>query len=265
MKKIVLFCFLMVLCIPGIAQNSMNDYKYIVVPARFDMFNQDDKYRLNTLLRYLFKNEGYEVYTDKEAFPEDLVNDKCLGLYTEIEKLKGGIFKTKMQILLKDCYGKVVITSEIGESRQKAYNDAYKEAIENAFTSFKNIDHSYNPTNVNKQKEGTPVIAKIPEPETEQVNESIEKPVEVSTIEEDSSAKDEESMNKVLTAKPIVMGFEILNAKGDIVMVLLSTSSRDVFIVKDKSAVVFKNSQGNYRYSENDGSSLKEMELNIQF
>jgi hypothetical protein len=255
----------MLLCIPGIAQNSLNDYKYIVVPKRFDVFNEDDKYRLNTLLRYLFKNEGYEVYTDQEAFPEDLVNDKCLGLYTEIEKLKGGIFKTKMQILLKDCYGKVVITSEIGESRQKAYNDAYKEAIENAFTSFKNIDHSYNPTNANKQKEGTVVTAKIPEPETEQVNESIEKPAQVSTIEEDSSVEDEESINKVLTARPIVMGFEILNAKGDIVMVLLSTSSRDVFIVKDKSAVVFKNPQGNYRYSENDGASLKEMELNIQF
>ena len=37
---------------------------YVVLPAKFDFLKYKDSYRVNTLARYLFKQEGYDVYFD---------------------------------------------------------------------------------------------------------------------------------------------------------------------------------------------------------
>ena len=42
----------------------LNSYKYVVVPYKFDFLKKHDKYRVNTLMRHLFKKEGFIVLYD---------------------------------------------------------------------------------------------------------------------------------------------------------------------------------------------------------
>lgn len=260
---ILIFCFIYAW---SSAQNkNINNYKYIIVPSQFEMFYEKDKYRLNTLVRYMFKNEGFEVYFNEEELPNDLVIDRCLGLYTGIQKLKGGLFTTKMQISLKDCFGNVVMLSEIGESRQKEYQKAYSEALKAAFTSFKGLNYKYTPSNTSEQMAKEVVVKKTDnfvEKEEGQPANSIPK----IKIEESSvTSEPKSSSTDFFQVRPITLGYEIIDNNGNVVMILLGTSSKDIFIVKDKSAIVYRAPNGEFMYSENDGNSIIQKPVRIKF
>ena len=70
-----------------------------------------------------------------EQYPDDLAGNVCMGLTSDVEKGKG-MFKTKLNVVLKNCQGGVIYTSEVGESRIKEYDKAYSDALRNAFKSF---------------------------------------------------------------------------------------------------------------------------------
>ena len=41
------------------AQNSINNYKYIILPKKFEFLSQADQYRLNTQTRFLLKKKAH--------------------------------------------------------------------------------------------------------------------------------------------------------------------------------------------------------------
>ena len=66
-------------------------------------------------------------------------------------------------------------------------------------------------------------------------------------------------------AKPIDFGYRVMDSNKNEVMIFLMTGSSDVFMVKDKNAVVFKNKNGSWSYSENDGSNFFVSGITIKF
>ncbi|MEH1008668.1 hypothetical protein VDP25_13045 [Winogradskyella sp. ECml5-4] len=269
-KKIVVLVLFMLVSWYGVAQKSINDYKYIIVPQKFDFFNTEDQYQLNSLTKFLFNKYGYEAFFagDVDEFPEDLKKNHCLALTAEVTKDKGGIFKTKLLISLKDCYGVTVMTSQIGESRVKEYKKAYNLALRDAFVTFQNFNYKYVPK--------ADVMVKPVNAETGSVNESTikvatpeNKIVETTKTEEVESVKTEvvsttHDFSDLHYAQEIKNGFQLVNSEPKIVMILLSTAAENVFIVKGKSAIVFKE-DGFWYYSENNGELGDKTAMNIKF
>ena len=63
MKVYALLIFLFV-SYSGYAQNTINNYKYVLVPEKFDFSREDNQYGLNTLAKSLLEEKGFSVYFD---------------------------------------------------------------------------------------------------------------------------------------------------------------------------------------------------------
>ncbi len=129
------------------AQNSLNAYKYIIVPKTYDFLKEQDKYRLNSLTRHLFSKKGFETLYVDETYPAELIENPCLALSADLVD-KSGMFTSKLSIELTDCHNKVVFTSIQGKSKEKDYEGSFQEALRNAFTSIDKLDYNFVPESV---------------------------------------------------------------------------------------------------------------------
>ena len=137
MKLKVLLVLCMVFAANAFSQAQMENYKFIIVPTKFEFQNTSDQYRVNTLIRKLFKDKGYDVYFENQTFPDELAKNNCKALYANMETW--GTFDTKTVISLLDCKGKLVFTSEEGRSKTKDYKEAYHETVRLAFESIQDF------------------------------------------------------------------------------------------------------------------------------
>ncbi|SDB66537.1 hypothetical protein SAMN03097699_3255 [Flavobacteriaceae bacterium MAR_2010_188] len=278
MKKQLLFGLICLIGLKFFGQRSINDYKYVVVPNQYAFLGYDDKYQLNSLTKFLFNKYGYTAFLEGEELPADLQANGCLAMYANLLE-DSSMFKTKLQLEVKDCNGTVIKRSETGETREKAYDKAFNLALRQAFESFQNAEYKYVPVNktaVNKTTEVEPVGEK-PMAQTAVVTE-VEDEVEAEDnmdIEEilvepaKELAKVEEMEDRVdvpsdlLYAQPIDNGFQIVDTEPKKVMVLYKSGMKDVFIVDGKNAVVYKK-DGIWYYDEYN-SKLETKTLNIKF
>ena len=195
MKKLSLIILLLVgFQFTGFAQQSINQYRYIIVPTKFNFFDEEDKFQLNSLLKFLFNKYGYTALFVNEEFPQDLINDKCLGLYTDVVEEKG-LFKTKLRIDLKDCGSHIVMSSKVGETREKEFTKAYNLALRDAFETFQNTDYKYQPGKKDDAVKAKPkpaekpvVEEKVVEPSNVIVTPLIEEKREVVEVAESPKA-----------------------------------------------------------------------------
>ncbi|HJS00018.1 MAG TPA: hypothetical protein VJ780_03695, partial [Flavobacterium sp.] len=139
MKKIILFLLLFVSSL-GIAQ-SINDYKVVVVPLKFEFLKTENQYRLSTLSKFNLNKAGFEVYYSNQDMPSTI--GRCEVLNYNIEK-DSGFLTTKLFVTFKDCYGKIIYKSEIGLSREKEFQVAYTDALNKAFASVYELGYQYN-------------------------------------------------------------------------------------------------------------------------
>jgi hypothetical protein len=141
MKNTIAVLFLFVSTI-GMAQEQLNDYKYIIIPKKFEDFKQKNQYQTSTLVKYLFTEKGFDaVYEDE--LPQELKNNGCLGLHAKLVD-GSSLFTTKTTVSLENCNGQEVFTTKEGKSKEKDYKDSYGEALREAFTSFDTMNYSYN-------------------------------------------------------------------------------------------------------------------------
>jgi hypothetical protein len=62
MKNIILVLFLIMSNIFVFGQEKkVNNYKFIIVPDKFDFLNQRDKYKTSSLTKFLLKKNGFTV------------------------------------------------------------------------------------------------------------------------------------------------------------------------------------------------------------
>ena len=143
----------------SLAQESINHYKYVIVPTKYSFFDEADRYQLNSLTKFLFNKYGYTAFFPDDAFPKDLENNRCLALYVDVAEDKG-LFKTKIRIDLNDCYGKLVMSSKVGETREKEFAKAYNLALRDAFETFQYADYKYEPDDMNSSENVKPMPTK---------------------------------------------------------------------------------------------------------
>ncbi len=148
MKTILLSIFILFAYL-GYGQNNLNDYKYIIVPKKFESFKNENQHQTSTLVSYLFSQKGFTTVYD-DALPEDLNKNRCLGLKAILND-DSSMFSTKTQIALQDCNGELVFETNEGKSRIKNYKESYSEAIRSAMSSFDRIDYSYEENNQNAE------------------------------------------------------------------------------------------------------------------
>ncbi|MDO7743730.1 MAG: hypothetical protein MUP99_08155, partial [Pedobacter sp.] len=143
--------FLLLISFSGYAQNTINNYKYVLVPEKFSFLKQENQYNLNALTKKLVEDKGFTVYYDNTDLPEEIANNKCKALTLDILG-KSTMFSTNLTLLLKDCKGAVLFKGKEGKSREKEYDISYTSALREAFTSLNDLPYSYTPT-TNVQEE----------------------------------------------------------------------------------------------------------------
>jgi len=208
MKKTIFAIILCIGCVTSsIAQSNLNDYKYVIVPNKYDFLKEANMYQLNALTKFLFNKYGFTAIMEDESFTEELLKNKCLALTSNIIETSN-LFKTKFQVELKNCLGKVVYLTEVGETREKEYAKAYNFALRNAFNSFESVNYSYQPnetilamgstTNASGQEE----VEKLKE-EIMVLKQEKEKETQVSAaaiVEAETSVKENSVPKEVVVA-----------------------------------------------------------------
>lgn len=133
------------------AQKNINSYKYILVPKQFEFQKSADQYQLNSLTKFLFEKSGFTVLFTDENFPADLAANSCLGLKAKINN-DSGMFSTKMNVELTDCYNQTVFSTKDGRSKEKDYKTAYHEALRMAFADIENLKYVYDGSIIASEK-----------------------------------------------------------------------------------------------------------------
>jgi hypothetical protein len=281
MKTKVLYILLFAMGVSGAVNAQLNNYKYIIVPKKFEAYKTVNKYQTSTLVKYYFEQNGFNAVYD-DALPPDLANERCLGLVADIED-SSSLFATKLNITLKDCNNVEVFRSMEGKSRIKEFNESYKDAIQKAFVSFSGMNYSYVPKTKVKVQDEAPVTisfkgdVKTVEEEPakyvveqkstmdEQVYKAIEpKPSNITRAVVEKTELPDPS--NVLYAQAIANGYQLVDSSPKVVLKLEETSMDNVFMTSynGNNALVFKkNDKWILEYSDNGEKIQKE--LNIKF
>ncbi len=270
MKKYILL-LLFALGSMSFVLGQLNDYKYIIIPKKFDVFKKENQFRTSTLMKYLFTNEGFDTVYDG-SFPMDLQADPCLGLKADLVD-DSTLFSTKASIALRDCNGVVVFETYQARTKIKEYEQAYKEVISEAFGALRGLNYRYSPKKKDKPESPITVSFKNDVKSLEEESEADttmgsqqETEVAVGDDQTVDIAPTMDSVDKdVLYAQPTENGFQLVDTTPKVVYVLKSTSAPGVFLVtkEGRNGVVFK--EGGKWYVEFDEKGGKAKELNIKF
>lgn len=167
---------------------SVNDYKYVIIPEKFDFLNEKDQYQMNSLTKFLFNKYGFEAYIAKsDNLPLDYTRNGCNALYADIVEVSG-MLRTKLLVKLLDCNDAVVFTSEEGSSKLKEYKKSYHEALRRAFESIDDLNYSY-------KKNSTVVIEEVISTVVKEEKPLTVKTEEVKDVEPLSNEIQEESVS----------------------------------------------------------------------
>ena len=247
MKRNILLLFLLVSC-AGYTQTTINNYKYVMVPEKFDFSREANQYGLNFLAKSLLENKGFSVYFDNQEMPKELGGDRCNVLKAEVTQRKA-IFTTNLTLVLKDCQGNIVFKSKEGKSREKDYGVAYEEALKDAFKSLNDVPYAYNGT-----------ISTRP-------RQAVDTPTAPSSTPAATPvAAEQREPAGTLYAQATANGFQLIDTTPKIILTLLKTSAPDYFIASKGTdhGIVFKKTGEWFFEYYNDGKLISE-KLLIKF
>lgn len=232
MKKIFFVLSALLFASFGFSQG-VNDYRYIVVPKKFSIFKEENKYNLNSLTKSVFEKQGYQVYYDTDDFPQELAENRCRALFADMLE-DNTLFSTKIKIELKDCKNQVVYVSEEGVSREKDFAKAHVQA-------FRTVGKS-----LEKLKSNPKDVAASP------VSQSVNEPIHsVTTLTQ-------------LYAQPIPNGFQLVDSSPKVIMKLLKTSAGNFYIGQKENiqgVVINTNNQWFFEYYQNDKLVSEKLEI----
>lgn len=215
---------------------SLNDYKAVVIPLKYDFMRSDNQYRLATLTKFNLNKVGFEAFYANESGSESY--NRCDLLYIDVVK-ENGFLVTKLYITFKDCYGKIVFTSDVGRSKTKEYELAYAEALNQAFMSVNALNYKYNgkvSTVGNNQSQ----IAVAPA--------AVASSAVVKTVVNNDDPN-------LLYAQPTETGYQLIDKTPKVVMKLMKTSRPDSFIaIKGdiQGSLNAKDNEWYFEYYKND-------------
>jgi hypothetical protein len=197
---------------------SVNDYKAVIVPLKYDFLKTENQYRMSTMTKSNLNKAGFQAYYVNEELPAGY-GDRCDLLYVDVKR-DNGFLITKLFVEFKDCYGKVIYTSEVGKSKEKDYEVAYRECLDLAFVSISGLHYKYSGKSVAPTVKAVPVSAAAAS-------------VVTATPLVAAAPADLKDPN-LLYAQPTESGYQLIDKTPKVVMKLLKTSQSNVFIaIKD--------------------------------
>tara|TARA_B110000902_G_scaffold255536_1_gene321008 strand:+ start:6446 stop:7222 length:777 start_codon:yes stop_codon:yes gene_type:complete len=237
-------------------QSSINDYKYVTVPEKFDFLKYKNQYNLNDLTTFLLKKSGFMVLKTSDNKPQDLYQNNCLGLNANIINTKG-FLKTKLHLELVNCRNEVVFTSETGSSKEKEYKKAYHEALRKAFNSVQALHYKYNGTAL---EVSSAEKIEIPVPTV-----AIVTPTVPAVVTEDPkpNASTKMVVSKLLVT-PTDSGIDFIESSSGTTKYSTHATLFDaVYIIENQAGIIYKRGQNWVReYVENGKTTIEA--LNIQ-
>lgn len=242
------------------AQNTINNYKYVLIPERFDFSREDNQYGLNTLAKMLLEEKGFTAYFDNTELPKELAGNKCDALKAEVTQRKA-LFATNLTLVLKDCQGNIIFKSKEGKSREKEFNTSYNMALRDAFASLKDEPYTYNGTTHTR----TEVVA-TPAP-APAAAAPVPAPVPVASAPAPAPATPAvKDAAGTLYAQAIANGYQLIDTAPKIVLTLLKTSVQDCFIAENGAVhgVVVKRN-GDWYFEHYKDNQLVAEKLLIKF
>jgi len=263
-----LLTFLLVILFVQQGHSQLDRYKYIVVPLQFEGFKKENQFRTSTLLKYLFSKEGFNVIYD-DKIPTDLASSPCSGLKVRLVD-NSSLFQTKIKIALEDCYGQVAFETPEGTSKEKEYELAYREAIEEAFDVLVGTGYSYNPTEKDPADGPVPpptqVARLLNPPPSKEASAVVGAAAAAGAVEKAAVAEmDDSETPELWYAQPIDNGFQLVDSSPKVQMKLVKTTQEDTFIamVDDapKGMVYKKEGQWWHEYYEEGKVRLRKLRI----
>lgn len=233
MKRYVLLLLLFT-TLSGYAQNTINNYQYVLVPEQYNFLKEIDQYGLNNLTKSLLEEKGFTVYFDNKDLPTELANNKCKAMTADLTEKKG-IFTTTVTLILKDCQGNVIFKSKEGKSREKEFRASYNEALRNAFVSLNELPYAFTAEAVKVESVKAPEVAVAP----------VQQAARVESTEPTGT----------LYAQATANGFQLIDTTPKKVLTLFKTSVKDCFIAdngQSKGLVLKKDDKWFFEYYNND-------------
>ncbi|MEM0575349.1 hypothetical protein [Flavobacterium polysaccharolyticum] len=220
---------------------SINDFKAVIVPLKFDFQKNKNEYRVSTLTKHNLAKAGFEAFYTEEPNPYD----KCSLLYIDVINVKA-FLATKMYFVLKDCNGKEIFKSTTGYTKEKDYQLAYTEVINEAFNSLYAMHYKYTPGAI-------PVVTTAPSavftPNPVPVASNVDTPVSAVV------ATNVVANTAVYYAQPTPNGYQLVDTTPKVVMKLYKTSKSDYFTaVRDgvQGALLLKDNEWYFEYYQNE-------------
>jgi len=219
---------------------SVNDYKAVIVPLKYDFLKTENQYRMSTMTKSNLSKAGFQAFYVNEELPAGY-GDRCDLLYVDVKR-DNGFLITKLFVEFKDCYGKVIYTSEIGKSKEKDYEVAYRECLDLAFVSISKLHYKYSGKAVASTVKTSSATVAAPV-------------VAAATLVAATPAPDLKDPN-LLYAQPTESGYQLIDKTPKVVMKLLKTSQSNVFIaIKDNvqgSLILKEDGQWYFESYQND-------------
>lgn len=247
MKKGILFLLLFIASY-GFSQ-SVNNYKSVIIPLKFDFAKTENQYRLATLSKFNLNKAGFEAFYTNEAIAKEF-NNRCSLLYFDVVKEKS-FLTTKLHVVFKDCNDKIIFQSETGISKEKDFQLAYTEALNKAFGSVFALKYKYNGSVASN---------------TQQAITTVAVPIAIpSKSSNETNSIDKNNLN-LFYAQPITNGFQLVDNSPKVVMKVFKTSNANCYIAlkgNTQGVLIAKDNQWFFEYYQND--SLISEKIDVKF
>jgi hypothetical protein len=241
------FLLLLLFIVSYSFSQSVNDYKAVIIPLKYDFLKTENQYRLSTLTKSNLKKAGFEAFYNNESIPSEY-NDRCSLLYIDVVK-ESTFLMTKLYAALKDCNGKIIFQSEVGKSKEKDYEVAYSEALNNAFVCIYALKYKYNgKSSVNAPADAKAIVNAAPIP-------VVAAPVAASVNNVGNTVIIENTDSVLLYAQPTATGFQLVDSTPKVVFKVFKTSSPVCYIAAKGSVqgvLISKDNQWYFEYYQND-------------
>ncbi|HNP34194.1 MAG TPA: hypothetical protein PKN96_12955 [Flavobacterium sp.] len=258
MKKIALLFVLISYCA---FSQGINSYEYVIVPLKFTGFKEKGKYGLNVSTKLLLQKYGFKAFLATDSIPDEIANANCKKLYADLVK-DNTMLLTRLKIVIKDCRDKILFETAFGESSEKQLPTAYNQALREAGKSFDKLHYKYNG---NFDVAIVKVPGEVPgdiAPEPPAPTKKGDKTEMISGGPDSVNSSSE----VFFFAQPIANGYQVVDNEPKVIMKLLNTSQKNVFIgIKGdiNGTVILKNGKWFFEYYKN--GSLVSEPLNLKF
>lgn len=121
---------MLAICSTAIFGQKVSDYKYVLIPEKFDAFKKSS-YGLETFLAKALKGKNYIILpTNITQWPSEVRDNSCNVLEADVLD-DSSMFTNKIILQFTDCNKKIILEAK-GRSSIKEFETGYPDALKDA-------------------------------------------------------------------------------------------------------------------------------------